>query len=356
MEVCESHPDTADLAGAWLTLANNGIDALAAVGLADPVTRLGFATPRFAMYNHTGRQVGAFPFGEPRADGLEVRTVRRPDLYRTLRDAAVERGVAVHFGKELVDASTAGRVVSARFADGTTARADLLVGADGLRSRVRTILDPSAPRARYGGLLNTGGFATRPDLPDDFQAPPGVMHFRFRRRCFLGYATAPNGDVWWFANPPSRQELDRDALRRISPEDWRAHLLDLFSGDHLPARQLIEATGHIFAGWNTYNFPSVPTWHRGRMVIIGDAAHAVSPAAGQGAALALEDAVVLAKHVRDEPDVETALRTYESVRRPRVERAVEQGKRGGDGKAAASITRVLRDKVILPLAQRRYDN
>ena len=72
-------------------------------------------------------------------------------------------------------------------------------------------------------------------------------------------------------------------------------------------------------------------------------------------ALALEDGVVLAQHLRDTTDLAKALETSETARRPRVERAAEQGRRSGSGKAAGPIERVLRDRIFLPLAQRRYN-
>ncbi|WP_414638650.1 FAD-dependent monooxygenase, partial [Actinophytocola sp.] len=102
------------------------------------------------------------------------------------------------------------------------------------------------------------------------------------------------------------------------------------AGEGFPAGEIIDATEHVFSGSNTYDFPTVPVWHRGRMIIIGDAAHATSPASGQGASMALEDAVTLAKCLRDLPAAYTA---YENLRRKRVERVVAQGKRNGDGKA-----------------------
>lgn len=109
------------------------------------------------------------------------------------------------------------------------------------------------------------------------------------------------------------------------------------------------------AGWPTHDLPSVPTWHRGRMVIVGDAAHATSPSSGQGASMALEDAVVLAKALRDGPDVPGAFAAYEQQRRARVERVVAHGKRTGDHKAPGPLGRVVRDlfiRVALPLQSR----
>ncbi|MFC7641195.1 FAD-dependent oxidoreductase [Streptosporangium lutulentum] len=83
----------------------------------------------------------------------------------------------------------------------------------------------------------------------------------------------------------------------------------------------------------------MPTWHRDRMVIIGDAAHATSPASGQGASMAIEDAVTLARCLRDATGVPDAFARYESLRRKRVERVVAQGKRNGDGKSLGPVMR-----------------
>ena len=352
IEACvhEAYEHDSDGVGAWLTLASNGIDAVATLGLGDAVRAGGFATRRMRLANHTGRTLAEFPFGSARADGLQVCSVRRADLYRALRDAASARGIPVAYGKRLVDARRTGDGVRAEFADGSTAEGDLLIGADGLRSRVRTIIDPAAPAARYVPFQNTGGYARGLRPGGRIHPEPGVMNFCFGRRCFLGYAIAPDGVIWWFANPPAPNETDPAA---IPADRWRRHLLDLFAGDDLPATELIEASEHVFAGWNTYDFPTVPTWHRDRMVIIGDAAHATAPSAGQGASMALEDAVVLAMALRDEPSPDAAFAAYERLRRQRVERVVEYGRRNGEGKSLGPVMRLVRDRVIMPRVRAR---
>jgi 2-polyprenyl-6-methoxyphenol hydroxylase-like FAD-dependent oxidoreductase len=99
----------------------------------------------------------------------------------------------------------------------------------------------------------------------------------------------------------------------------------------------------LLAGWPTYDFPTVRTWHNDRMIIIGDAAHAASASSGQGASMAIEDAVVLAKCLRDEPRVQDAFARYEQLRRERI---VAQGKKNGDGKTPGLFGRVVRDLVL----------
>jgi len=352
--VHEAYDRDSEGVGGWLTLASNGIDALATLGLGTEVTAHGFPTRTMRLSNHTGRVLAEFPMAPERPDGLEVHTVRRSDLYRVLRDAATARGIPVTYGRRLVDATPRpGGGVVARFADGELVEADLLVGADGLRSAVRTIIDPGAPAARYAGLLNTGGYATGVTLPPRFRADPGVIEFCFGRNCFLGYSVAPDGSVWWFANPASRQEMGRAELAAISEDEWRRRLHALFADDDLPAALLIDGSDHIFAGWNTYDFPTVPTWHRDDMIIVGDAAHATSPASGQGASMAIEDAVTLARCLRDDGSVAAAFADHESLRRERVEKVVRQGKRNGTGKTAGPVARVIRDKVIMPMVASR---
>ena len=340
-EVYEAYDQSAEGVGAYLSFAVNGMDALRTLGLGETIDNLGFATPTMAFYTGNGRKLFQFDHGTL-ADGTVSRTMKRADLYRELRDAAIRDGVHVEHGKRLADAKTTSDGVTAYFTDGTTATGDLLIGADGVNSRTRTIIDPGAPAARYAGLVNAGGYATGITVPGEV----GVMHMVFGKRCFFCYIPNPNGEVWWFANlgrktPPSKEE--------IANTDWRAELLDLVRGDNMQGTELINATPAIEAGWPTFDFPTVPTWHNDRMIIIGDAAHAVSPAAGQGASMAIEDAAVLAKCLRDLPTIPDAFATYESLRRERVERIVEQGKKGGDQKAPGAFARVLRDHLILPL-------
>jgi 2-polyprenyl-6-methoxyphenol hydroxylase-like FAD-dependent oxidoreductase len=330
-------------------------DALDAVGIGEELRGAGFPTPRFDLFAHTGRRLASFWAG-PTDSNRTTTTIRRAELYRILRDAVAARGVRIEYGKALRDADTSGGV-RARFSDGSTVEGDLLVGADGLHSVARGLIDPAAPEPRYTGLLNTGGFAHDATLPPGTVLEPGVMEFRFGRRCFLGMTLAPDGDVWWFANPFSTRELGPDELAMLDGPEWRRELVALFDGDQIPARELIEATTLVFPGWNTYDLPRVPRWHRDRMVIIGDASHAISPTSGQGASLAIEDAVQLARALRDLP-VTDALDTFELLRRTRVERAVAQGARTGSRKAVGPVGRLVRDRVVMPViahTARRHD-
>ncbi|WP_158879467.1 FAD-dependent oxidoreductase [Amycolatopsis anabasis] len=340
--VYEAYDRTADGVGAFLTVAVNGLDALDAIGLKDRLVDKGLDTPRMAMHlGASGKKLGEFPFGSAE-DGTVYQTFLRADLYTALREEAEREGVEVRYDRRLVDAERTGGGVRAKFADGSHAEGDLLIGADGLHSRVRTLLDPDAPRARYLGLLNTGGFASGVRIG----AEPGVANMIFGRRCFFGYFTHPDGRVWWFANPARAVAPTAAELAAITDEQWRAELIRLFRADRTPAVRIIEATPEIFRPWATYDFPNVPIWHRDRMVIIGDAAHAVSPASGQGASMALEDAVTLARCLRDVDGIDAAFAAYERLRRDRVEAIVVEGKRNGDAKAVGPIGRLVRDFFI----------
>jgi FAD-dependent urate hydroxylase len=340
--VYEAYDRTADGVGAFLTLAVNGIAALGSLDLHHLVRDRGFRTPKMSIGMGGRKPMAEFGFGAALPDGTGTSTIERAELYGLLRDEAVRRGIPVEYGKSLVAATPDGRGVTATFEDGTTAQADLLIGADGLRSTVRTIIDPNAPAPRYVPLLNAGGYAK--GLTVDTE--PGHMHMIFGRACFYSYVQHPNGDVWWFANPRQPRELTREELAKIP---WRERMQELFTKEDRLARDLVEASPNLFAGWNTYDFPKVPTWHRNQMIIIGDAAHATSPASGQGASMAIEDAVTLAKCLRDTNTVDEAFTRYETLRRKRVERVVAQGKRNGDGKSLGPVMRH-----VLPLLFKLY--
>ena len=341
--VLESRPEgVADERGAFLTVAVNGLAALRELGL-DParVLAAGFPTPTLAMSNGRGRRLAELPLGGPAADGTVTTTIRRADLYAALRDAAIDRGIPIEYDRALAGYADRPDGVTATFTGGATATGDLLVGADGLRSRTRAVLNPGGPAPAYLGLLNAGGFSTGP-IDADFDRTPGLMHMAFGRRAFFGWTTAPDGSVWWFANPPRKQPARPG---EFTPAAWKAYLIELFASDDLPAAAIIRATAEAIGPWNTDDLRRVPVWHAGRVVLAGDAAHAVAPSAGQGASMAIEDAVVLGRCLA-EHDLLEALAAYERIRRPRVERVVAAGRRNGSGKSAGPVGAALRDAMF----------
>jgi FAD-dependent urate hydroxylase len=215
----------------------------------------------------------------------------------------------------------------------------------------RRIIDPQAAPPRYVPVLNLGGLVPglRLDTPsDEFQ-------MMFGTRSFFGWTATPDGDTVWFANPPHRAEPARGEIEAMTDADWRRRLLELVGDDAGPMRQIIERAPAPLVAWTTYDVPRVENWHRGNMIIIGDAAHATSPSSGQGASLALEDAVTLGKAIRDNASIPEAFAAYEALRRERVEKIVAAGARTSNTRAAGPVARVVRDAmlpVIFALASR----
>ena len=328
--------------GAFLTLASNGIDALRVLDLAEPVLEVGFPTPVITLRSATGKPLGEAPLGRPPAEGTTSHTLKRADLHRVLHEQALRRGIRVEGGKRLVDARSTEVGVRATFDDGTTAVGDVLIGCDGVHSTVRRIVDPAAPQATYVGLVGTGGYVRGVDV----QSEVGRYEMIFGKRAFFGCTTSPDGEVWWFANVPRRDEPARDELRAMDGDAWRSRLLELYEHDAGPAAELVEATPTILPMTPMHSVPHLPIWHDGPMIVIGDAAHAPSPSSGQGASLAIEDGVVLATCLRDLPGPDAAFAAFEAERRPRVARIVKWAARTNSSKAAGPVGRALRDAIL----------
>jgi 2-polyprenyl-6-methoxyphenol hydroxylase-like FAD-dependent oxidoreductase len=338
----------ADERGAFLTVAVNGLHALRSLGL-DPAEVLarGFPTPVMALRGASGRVLAEMSLGQE-ASGVTTTTIRRSDLYAAMLAAAAGLGIPVSYGATLTGVVTGPDGVEAEFADGRRVRAELLVGADGLRSRTRQSLDPAVPAPHYLGLLNAGGFTAGPVEPR-LAPPPGVMQMAFGRRAFFGWATAPDGSVWWFANPPSKQPIGPGAF---TPESWKAHLIELFEGDpSSPAAELIRLSDEVVGPWSTEDMGPVRVWRNERVVLVGDAAHAMAPTSGQGASQAIEDAVVLGHSLRAHPGIAAGLAAYETARRARVEKVAAHGRRGNSSKVAGPVGAAIRD-ALMPLAFR----
>jgi 2-polyprenyl-6-methoxyphenol hydroxylase-like FAD-dependent oxidoreductase len=340
--VFEAHPRTEDDIGSYFTISPNGLDALDAIGVLPLVTAVGMPTRRNVLWDADGRGLGSPGLGAPLPDGTVAQTMKRARLTRLLQDEARRRGIRIEYGFRLADVTVAASgSVTASFENGGQAAGDLLVGADGIHSTVRRQIDGDAPASRYVGLTNFGGVTSAVSLDVEREA----WHMIFGRRAFFGYHPTPDGNVVWFVNWP-REPISRDE-RAATPSDvWKERLAELFTDVAGPAVDLIRAGELELAADNTYDLGHVPVWSRGPMVIIGDAAHAPSPTSGQGASMAAEDGVILAKALRDLGSIPEALAAYERERRTRVEKIVAFGARGSSAKVPGRFGRVLRDAVM----------
>lgn len=341
--VYEAHPTPTIGIGEFLTLATNGVNALRTLDADAPTIAAGFPTTEMTLWSGTGKRLGAAVVSMTLPDGATGYTLKRSDLYQALTDQAVARGIRIEHGKRLVAATSIEGGVRARFADGSEALGNILIGCDGIHSTVRRLIDPKAPAPKYAGLVNLGGFVRGVPVG----ATPGTYHMIFGKRAFFGYAVAPDGEVWWFANLPQPTEPARGSLADTSSDEWRQRLITVFADDAGPAVQLIQATPHDLVASAFHTLPHLPHWHTDRMIVIGDAAHAPSPSSGQGASLSIEDAVFLATRLRDDLDAARAFAAFEQARRPRVERIIRAAARVNNSKAATGVGRVMRD-VMLP--------
>src|SRR5262249_10815075 len=150
---------------------------------------------------------------------------------------------------------------------------------------------------RYAGLSS---FAARMDATGE-RSTDGAMHMVFGKRAFFGYQVNDDGSGGWFINLPQKAPQSLADARSIGAEAWIAELTAVFRDDRTPAASMIARTRpeDLLIVGPMEDIPSVPTWSRGRMVLIGDSAHPTSPSSGQGASLAVESAVQLARCLRD---------------------------------------------------------
>jgi 2-polyprenyl-6-methoxyphenol hydroxylase-like FAD-dependent oxidoreductase len=178
------------------------------------------------------------------------------------------------------------------------------------------------------------------------------MTFAFGRRGYYLYWPEPGGGTGWGVNLPQERPMTLVEAREVPATEWMRILRDAYRDDD-PGRELLRTTdpeGLQVVG-SLQIMPRLEHWYRGRMVLVGDSAHAPSNSSGQGASLAVESAIQLARCLRDLPDVASAFATYERLRRGRVERVAARAARINQAKAPGAMARLMMP-LLMPLLTR----
>ncbi len=337
--VHEAYPGPAYNIGSTLGFAANGLAALDVIGAGDALRRVALPMPKMAMaFGHKTVEMPGLTGVEP------LQIIDRSDLHRVLHDHAVAAGIRFEYSKRLVRVEEHPDGVTAHFADGTSAMADVLIGADGIKSTVRTLVDPNAPAADYTGMLGFGAYTE-----SAFDVPPETMFFTFGKNAYYLYSAMPDGRVGWGVNLPYKQYMSTSEARRVPNEEWMRILLDAY-GEDTPGGDFVRDTKpeNLVCVGGLHIMPPVPTWYRGRMVLVGDSVHAPSNSTGQGASQAIESAVQLARCLRDFDDPTRAFAAYERIRRPRVERIAARGAKINHTKTLGPVMRRMMP-IVMPL-------
>jgi 2-polyprenyl-6-methoxyphenol hydroxylase-like FAD-dependent oxidoreductase len=304
--------------GAGILLAANAVSALGEIGLSDDVRRLGTPASAGRLLTWRGKTLTEVPLEELKTRvGAPSAAVHRADLQELLLRKLDEQKIRLDAECSSFEQDEGG--VNVGFAAGAQERGDFLIGADGLHSTVRTeLFGPEKPR--YAGYTAWRAVVR----PGRELLPWGTGFESWGRGARFGCAHIGAGRVYWFAtiNAP---EGDSDGPLG-SPTGPKAVLMRLFGGWHHPIPALIAETDEErIRRDDIYDREPLPgSWGRGRVTLLGDAAHPSTPNLGQGACQAIEDATVLARCLKEVGEMASsdgtpsALRRYEDLRRERT--------------------------------------
>ena len=330
--------------GAGVQLSANGTRVLYALGVGEELKSLSCeATGKEIRLWNTGETWKLFDLGKVSIEryGFPYFTVYRPDLLDVLARAVRRlKADAIHLGRKCVGFTQTDGEVRLDLEDGTTATGDALIGADGVHSPIRQTLF-GADKPRFSGIIAWRGIIPMERLPARMERRVGVnwvgpgghvVHYPLRGGAVLNFVGALERTDWQIESWSARgttEELAADY------RGWHEDIQTLIRNIPVPHK------------WALMVRPPMPRWTVGRVTLLGDACHSMVPFLAQGAVMAMEDGLILARALTElDGDVASRLARYEEARRERTRRAVE----GSADNIARFHDRALAD----PVGARQY--
>ncbi|MGH8791957.1 MAG: FAD-dependent oxidoreductase [Stackebrandtia sp.] len=328
--------------GSGLVLAPNGMKALAALDadLAADVRLHGnvFGPDHDSRFmTSSGKTLSRVSFGDvEKTWGVPVLAILRSKLHDVMLRHALAAGAEIRGGAEVVGYSDGGDAAAATLADGSTVEADLMIGADGVKSAVRRqLLDDGDPE--YRGYTAVRGVGKLPASD-----PHGFL--AYGRGLILFAAAIGDGRAYWVASLNSAP----DVWPRKTPRTAHGDLTELLAGWHPDLSAMAaSADPDECVLTDVVDRDPVGVWHRGRVALLGDAAHPMTYTMGQGANTTLQDAVVLAHHLDADGPLDAALAAYTAERAPQTAKIVKQSRMMGNiGQVANPVGAWFRNRMM----------
>ncbi|NVZ62598.1 FAD-dependent monooxygenase [Pseudomonas gingeri] len=315
--IYEQAPEFSRL-GAGIHMGPNIMKIFRRMGIEQQLDQMGSHPDHwFSRDGMSGDYLSRIPLGEfaRKEYGASYITVHRGDLH-ALQMSTIKPGT-LHFNKRLETIEDRGDQVHLTFTDGTHASADIVIGADGINSKIREeLLGQEAPL--YSGWVAHRALITRDKLARyDLNFEDCIKWWSEDRHMMVYYTTGKRDEYYYVTGVP-HPELDFDGP---FVDSSREEMFEAFQGYHPTVQALIESTDTV-TKWPLRNRNPLPLWSRGRLVLLGDACHPMKPHMAQGAGMAIEDAAMLTRCLQETGlgDYRTAFELYEANRKDRASR------------------------------------
>jgi 2-polyprenyl-6-methoxyphenol hydroxylase-like FAD-dependent oxidoreductase len=318
----ERSPEPRTIGGA-VSVAPNGMRLLEKLELRSKIENMGCMVDNFEIKDDKGGDIGMFCMKSK--DGYSSVRIMRRKLQEVLLDECEERGIEVHFGKALEHVAQDEKSITARFADGSSANGDFIIGADGIHSKTRDFVTDEPVKAKHTGSSIVYGILPTDSLSSiDFSNLPSTMGVSAPAGFFSSMFTDnEHSQLYWVT-------IKAKPSAQLDTNKTRAQELARFKDTFAPIPEVISATNEFFA-WDIHELPRLSSWSKGKIVLVGDAAHALPPNQGQGVSQAIEDIFVLANVIAKNGGTEDFSK-YFDIRRPQVDKLRESFK--GEDKQA----------------------
>ncbi len=361
--VYEQAPELLEL-GVGINVLPHAVKKLTELGLLDQLNARAIETDDLIYSNRFGQTIWRGPRGKAAGYDVPQFSVHRGRLQTMLLEAVRQRIGPVHSGHKLIGFEQEESSVTARFeteSGEVSVEGDVLIGADGIHSQTRRILFPDQGQPLWNGILMWRGAIEWPRfLTGRSMIVSGGMAEKLVVYPIAPGATDDTALTNWVLNvrvgesgpPPQRQ----DWTRRGAREQLLARI-ERFSNPHVDVRALVESTPEFWE-WPMCDRDPLPYWSKGRVTLLGDAAHPMYPTGSNGAGQAILDAALLAEKLASAGTVWQALQAYEQERLPQTADVVMRNRRGGPEMVIDKVEELAPDgfsdiESVLPLEDRR---
>lgn len=351
-KIFEANISQTDIGGS-ITLFPNSMKVLRLIGIADKVIENGVVMEIAKFQDNYGKHLVNRSMGKIDIYGEPTVTLRRSKLNNIIHEKAKELGIEIYFNKKVIGLTEKEESVQLEFEDGKITEGSIVLGCDGINSFVRKCVLKQDILPNYSGLVYFGGFVNNQKLIKKLNLVFNTQYISIGPTHFFAYSYIDNpkkGDasILWYCYLSQPNRLSKLDLNSMEDKKIIERVLKVHEGWHQPIKEMIENTDDICKA-SISDIVEIENWRKNKIVVLGDAAHAMNPLSGQGAGTAMEDGYLIANLIdKFRNDYNSAFENFVRLRKDRTTKIARKARK------SSKRTTVQLNKYIIILRNRAF--